>query len=122
MKVHPYRVKEILWIVIFLLFLLMSLVGCSSTPTQSRLVASNQYCHTKQTIQTQNNERVNSETLVKCSDDPVDQYAPARAGLAKDCYETYVPINIGGKLVKEKMNVCKKLNGTYTVVDSFTMR
>lgn len=100
---------------------LMALTGCSSTPTKSRLV-SNQYCHTSQTIQTRNNENVNSETLVKCSDDPVEQYAPARAGLAKDCYETYVPVNIGGRLVKEKINVCKKLNGTYTVVDSFTMR
>lgn len=116
-----YRVKEIMWAFILLAFLLLSLVGCSSTPTQSRLV-SNQYCHTKQTIQTRNNENVNSETVVKCSDDPVDQYAPARAGLAKDCYETFVPMNIGGRLVKEKMYVCKKLNGTYSVVDSFTMR
>jgi hypothetical protein len=119
---HPYRVKEIMWGVIVLLFLLMSLAGCSSTPTQSRLVSANQYCHTKQTIQTRNSENVNSETTVQCSDDPVDQYAPARAGLAKDCYETYVPVNIGGRLVKEKMYVCKKLSGTYTVIDSVTMR
>jgi hypothetical protein len=116
-----YRAKEILWIVIFLLYLLMSLAGCSSTPTQSRLV-SNQYCHTKQTIQTRNNENVNSETVVKCSDDPVDQYAPTRAGLAKDCETRFVKINVGGREVNEKLNVCKKLNGTYTVVDSFTMR
>lgn len=107
-------------IAVYLSLLGMALLaGCSSTPTK---LVSNQYCHTSQTIQTRDNERVRSETLVKCSDDPVEQYAPARAGLAKDCYEKLIDVNIGGRLVKEKINVCKKLNGNYTVVDSFTMR
>jgi uncharacterized protein YceK len=99
----------------------VSLVGCSSVP-QSTKIGSNQYCHTSQTVQTVNKESVSSTTTVKCSDDPVEQFAPVKMGLAKDCTESYIPVNIGGKMVREKLYVCKKLNGTYTVVGSNTMQ
>ncbi len=118
---HPYRVKEYMWAVILVIFVIIALSGCSSTPKQSRL-ASNQYCHTKQEIVTQNKDTVSSTTLVKCSDDPVDQYVPAKMGVAKDCYETYVPMYLGGRLVQERIYVCQKLSGVYDVIDSATVR
>jgi uncharacterized protein YceK len=119
---HPYRVKEYLWLLIVVMFILMTLLsGCSSVP-QSTKIGSNQYCYTSQTVQTVNKESVTSTTTVKCSDDPVEQYVPAKMGIAKDCAETTIPMNIGGRLVREKMYVCQKHNGVYTVVDSLTMR
>ena len=118
---HPYTVKNWLWVAILLMIIFVSLAGCSSAPKQSKL-ASNQYCHTKQEIVTQNKDTVSSTTLVKCSDDPVDQYVPAKLGLAKDCYETYVPMYLGGRLVQEKIYVCQKLSGVYDVIDSATVR
>lgn len=95
--------------------------GCSSAPKQSRLV-SNQYCHTSQTIETEDKTTVSSRTQVKCSDDPLDRYVPARMGLAKDCYEFVVPINRNGRLVQERGYACQKLDGTYDVVDAAYLR
>lgn len=100
---------------------LVVLIGCSSAPKQSRLV-SNQYCHTSQTIVSENKETVNSQTVVKCTDDPIERYAPAKMGLAKDCIETYLPVNRGGRLVQEKIYACRKLNGVYDVVDASQLR
>ena len=97
------------------------LVGCSSAPKQSRLI-SDQYCHTSQTIVTENGEKVNSQTLVKCTDDPIERYAPVKMGLSKDCIETYLPVNRGGRLVQEKIYACRKINGVYDVVDASQLR
>jgi uncharacterized protein YceK len=117
-----YRVKGYMWFLITAMFILIVLLsGCSSVP-QSTKIGSNQYCYTSQTVQTVNKESVTSTTTVKCSDDPVEQYVPAKMGIAKDCTETFIPMNIGGRLVREKMYVCQKHNGVYTVVDSLTMR
>lgn len=118
---NAYRVKEIMWLVIAVMFLVMSLAGCSSAPRKSVLF-SDQYCHTSQTITTRDKENVSSETVVKCSDDPVEQYKPAKMGVAKDCHEVVVPMNIGGRLVQERMYACQKLNGRYSVVSSNTLR
>ena len=97
------------------------LAGCSSAPRQSKLI-SDQYCHTSQTIETTDKQVVSSKTLVKCTDDPIERYAPAKMGLAKDCIETYLPINRGGRLIQEKVYACRKLNGVYDVVDASQLR
>lgn len=49
--------------------LTVSLVGCSSTPEPR--VAQEQYCYTDQTIVTENNATVNSQTVLQCSDNPL---------------------------------------------------
>jgi hypothetical protein len=97
------------------------MTGCSSAPKQSKLV-NNQYCYTSQTIQSKDKETVTSTTTVKCSDDPVEQYVPAKMGIAKECGEVYVPMNLGGRLVREKVIACKKHDGHYSVIDSATLR
>lgn len=118
---NAYRVKEVLWLFIILMFVVIALTGCSSAPKQSRLV-SDQYCHTSQTIKSQNKEVVSSETVVQCSDDPVAQYVPAKLGIAADCQQAYIPINVGGRVRQEKVYACQKFDGTYSIVDSRTMR
>jgi len=91
--------------------------GCSSAPQHSKLV-SNQYCHTKQTIQTENNNSVSSRTLVECSDDPTDKYVPAKTGLGKDCIVSYIQMPYG----REKIYACKKYDGKYDIIDSRSIR
>lgn len=97
------------------------LLGCSSQPKVSKL-SGDQYCHTKQLIQTDNNETVNSTTTVVCSDDPIDQYMPARTGLAKDCYLAHVPLYRNGYFIQEKIYVCKKVNGSFDVIEPIRVR
>lgn len=119
---HSYRVKEYMWLLIVIMAVLITcLSGCSSAPKKSRLV-SDKYCHTSQDIVVQDKETVSSRTQVKCSDDPIEQYVPAKMGLAKDCYETFIPMNLGGRLVQEKIYVCQKLSGVYDVVDPSYVR
>lgn len=87
------------------------LTGCASSPP--RLVT-NQYCNTYQTVETKNGEKVDANTTIKCSDDPIEKYAPLKMGIAKDCYATSVNTNRG----REKFYVCKRFDGTYDVIES----
>jgi hypothetical protein len=108
-------------VVLIGLVVLVLLPGCSSAPKSSRLVA-DQYCYTSQTIETEDQSRVSSKTTVKCSDDPIEKYVPAKMGLAKDCYESHIPLNRNGRLIHEKIYVCQKLNGSYDIVEPVRVR
>jgi hypothetical protein len=77
-----YRAKELVWVFIILTFLCLALSGCSSAPKQTA-----QFCNTSQTIQVKNGEKVNSETVVKCSDNFIDRHVPAQAGVDRNCRE-----------------------------------
>lgn len=106
---------------LFLSGVVLLTAGCSSAPKVSRLVP-DQYCYTNQIIETQNRETVSSKTTLKCSDNPIEKYAPAQMGLAKDCYESYIPISRNGRLINEKIYVCQKLGGGYDVVEPIRVR
>lgn len=67
---------------ILALVAVLGLVACSSPPKKTA-----QFCNTSQTIKTQNGERVNSETVVKCSDDFIERHVPARIGVDQNCRE-----------------------------------
>lgn len=95
--------------------------GCSSAPKTSSLFT-DQYCHTSQTIKSNDGERVSSSTVVKCSDDPTEKYIPLKLGISKDCEVSYINLNINGRLVKERIYACKKFDGTYDVIGSGTIR
>ena len=51
----------------FLLACVIALTGCSSSPKVQ--AQKPQYCYTSQTIVAQNGERVESKTVVECTDD-----------------------------------------------------
>jgi hypothetical protein len=99
---------------LFLVVVAASLVGCSS-PKKSKLV-SDQYCHTSQTIEKEDSN-ISSKTVIKCTDDPVERYVPAKIGIAKDCYTAHIPMLRNGRSIYEKIIVCQKLNGSYDVVE-----
>lgn len=102
---HPYTVKNIMWAVIIAIFVLIALTGCGSTPTKQS--TARQYCYTSQEIKTKNSNSVSSETLVKCSDDPVERIVIKRAGMAENCGWTSNWITLpNGRTVNEKYIAC----------------
>jgi surface antigen len=111
---NAYRVKEIMWVFICLLFLLIALSGCSTTssPTGS----ARQYCYTKQEIRTKDKEQVSSETLVKCSDDHVDRITIKKAGIAQNCSDYTYYVTLNGRSVEQRGLACEKFNGTWEII------
>ena len=89
-----YKVKNYLWAVMLLCFLLIALLsGCSSSPKV--MAQKPQYCLTSQTIQTENNETVNSKTTLECTDDQVKRLSSVRLGMSGNCGEFSYWMNIG---------------------------
>jgi hypothetical protein len=92
------------------------LVGCSSAPKVSAVKP--QYCHTSQTIETRDSERVNSTTMVECTDDEVKRLFQARSGMAPNCGVFTYWTKIGGKDVQRKGISCQKPDGSWEVVNT----
>lgn len=90
---------------------LISLAGCSSPPKQT-----SQFCHTYQTIDVKDGDRVSSQTKVHCSDDPVDRITLSKTGVAKNCGEFKYWMTINGQSVERRAISCKKLDGTWEIV------
>jgi hypothetical protein len=92
------------------------LVGCSSAPKVS--AQKPQYCFTSQIIENKNEERVNSTTMVECSDDEVKRLFHARSGMAPNCGVFTYWTKIGGKDVQRKGVSCQKPDGSWEVVNT----
>ena len=114
---HPYTVKNYLWTaIIFMLIVIACLSGCSSTPKVQ--AQKPQYCHTEQTIQTKNGEKVTSTTTVECTDDQIKRLTAKRMGLAPNCGEFTYWMQIGGKNVQRTGISCQKLDGSWEIVNT----
>lgn len=92
----------------------MALTGCGSTPTVQ--AHKPQYCHTSQTIKTQNGERVTSETLVECTDDQFKRLTAVRMGMASHCGIANRTVQSGDKLVNIQIKSCQILDHNGAVV------
>ena len=114
---HPYRVKEYMWLVIVIMFIvIMFLTGCSSTP---RVEAQKpQYCHTSQNIVVKNGEKVDSATLVECTDDQIRRMPAVKLGMAPNCGSFSYWMKIGDKNVQRRGISCQKLDGTWEVINT----
>ena len=114
---HPYRVKEYMWLLIVVMFVVIGLLsGCSSTPVVQ--AQKPQYCYTSQTIQTQNGDTVNSKTTVECTDDQIKRLAVKRMGMAPNCGEYTYWMKIGGMDVQRKGISCQRLDGSWEIVNT----
>jgi hypothetical protein len=112
-----HKVKNYLWAVMLLCFLLIALLsGCSSSPK----IAANkpQYCYTSQTITTQNKETVDSKTVLDCTDDDVKRITTARLGMSHNCGEFTYWMQIGGRDVQRKGISCQKMDGSWEIVNT----
>ena len=114
---NGYQGKNYLWTVIVVAVLLLALLsGCSSAP---RVQAQKpQYCHTSQNIVVKNGEKVDSATLVQCTDDQIKRLAVNRLGMASNCGEFSYWMQIGGNNVQRKGISCQKLDGTWEVINT----
>lgn len=94
-----------------------TLVGCSSAP---KVVAQKpQYCHTSQTIQTENGERVRSQTQIECTDDQIKRLTVARVGIGSNCGYFNGWMKQGGRDVQYRAISCQLPDGSWEVVDTF---
>ena len=113
---RSYTAKNYLWAVIVLMFLIIALTGCSSSP---KVVAQKpQYCHTSQTIVNKDGERVTSTTTVECTDDQIKRLFEVRSGLAPNSGVYSYWMQIGGNDVKRKGVSCQKPDGTWEVINT----
>lgn len=110
---HSYRIKNYLWVAIVVMFIIIALSGCSSTPVQT---TKRQYCHTSQEIRKNGDNVISSETMVKCNDDPVEQIVVRKAGVASNCGEFTNRMMIRGQYREEKSIACQKFDGTWEVI------
>jgi hypothetical protein len=90
---HPYRVKELLWVIIVALFVLVALVGCSTAPTGYKPTA--QFCYTKKTVEVVDGSNVSSKTVVECDDSPIGQVAKTQPGIDRERCREYLGHQIG---------------------------
>ena len=95
---------------------IMALTGCSSTPVVQ--AQKPQYCHTSQTIQTQNGEKVNSNTVVECTDDQIKRLFQVRSGMAPNCGEFEYWMRLGGRDVQRKGISCQKPDGSWEIINT----
>jgi len=117
---NAYRVKEIMWGVIILMFVLIGMLyGCSCA---TRVASRDKYCHTSQTIETTNRSEVNSKTVVECTDDRIKRLVQVRTGVANNCgeYVDYIRTQ-NGKDIPVQTLVCQKFNGRWEVVPQYSI-
>ena len=100
----------------FLLACMLALTGCGSAHKVQ--AQKPQYCHTSQTIKTVNNETVNSETTLECTDDQIKRLATVRMGMAQNCGEFTYWTKIGSRDVQRKGISCQKPDGSWEIVNS----
>ena len=115
---HPYRVKELLWVCIILMFVFISLAGCSSTPQRMADKPVDQFCYTKKTVEVVDGQNVSSKTTIDCNDDRVERVAVKRAGLATNCGVFKYHMNMGGNLVEKRGVSCQKPDGGWEIIDT----
>jgi len=92
------------------------MTGCSSAPIVK--AQKPQYCHTSQSIQTQNGDTVNSQTTVECTDDQIKRLALVKLGMARNCGEFTYWMKKGGYDVQRKGVSCQKPDGSWEIVDT----
>jgi ABC-type sulfate transport system substrate-binding protein len=98
----------------FLFACVMALTGCSSSPKVQ--AQKPQYCYTSQTIVAQNGERVESKTVVECTDDQFKRLTAVRMGMANHCGIANRTVQSGDKLVNVQIKSCQILDHNGNVV------
>ena len=95
---------------------LVALAGCSSSPKVT--AQKPQYCHTSQNIVIRNGEKVDSATLLECTDDQIKRMPAVRLGMAPNCGQFSYWMQIGGNHVQRKGISCQRLDGTWEVINT----
>ena len=94
----------------------IAITGCSSAPKVK--AQKPQYCYTSQTIVTENGEKVNSKTVVECTDDQIKRVTTARIGLSSNCGYFTSWMKRGGQDVPYRAISCQLPDGSWEIVDT----
>lgn len=113
---RPYTAKNFLWALMVIVCIIVLLSGCSSAPKVQ--AQKPQYCHTSQTILLKNGEKVDSATLVECTDDQIKRLAESRLGMARNCGEFTYRMMIGNTNVQRKGISCQKPDGSWEIINT----
>jgi type IV pilus biogenesis protein CpaD/CtpE len=100
-----------------LLASLLALTGCSSAPKVQ--AQKPQYCNTNQTIAVRNGEKVDSITVLECTDDQIKRVSTARLGMSKNCGYFTGWMKKGGQDVQYRAISCQLPDGSWEVVDTY---
>ena len=93
------------------------LTACAST--QAPVVAEKpQYCNTSETVVIQDDETVDSATVVECTDDRIKKLFQVKSGMAPNCGEFTYWMKIGGHDVQRRGISCQKPDGTWEIVNT----
>jgi hypothetical protein len=112
--INRYNFKYYLWVLIFILVTVVGLSGCSSSP---KVIAEKpQYCYTNQTIVKENGDKVQSKTVVECTDDQFKRLTSVRMGMADHCGISNRTVQSGDKLVNVQIKSCQILDHNGNVV------
>jgi hypothetical protein len=101
--------------IFILAFLSLMVVGCSSSP---KVAYKPQYCYTSQTITTQNGDKVDSKTVVDCTDDQIKRVTTARIGMSTNCGYFTSWMKKGGQDVPYRAISCQLPDGSWEIVDT----
>jgi ribosomal protein L33 len=115
---HSYRVKEAVWLLIIVIGAIIALTGCSSAPKGP----AKPYCYTAQEIRTKNKETVSSETLLRCTDDPIEKVTIKRAGVATNCGLYNYTVTLNGRPTQQRGLACEKFDGTWEIIPNYQHR
>lgn len=107
---QSYTVKNYLWVLILLMFLIVMLAGCSSPPKKM----AKPFCHTAKEVRVKDGQTVSSETLVSCNDDPIEQINIKRAGISKRCFNDTQSVQLpSGRIIVNEAFACQKPDGSW---------
>jgi len=99
-----------LWL---LLTSLLVIGGCSTTEYNY----SAPYCYTDEIIVVSDDDTVNSQTILQCSDRPGQKAMMQRAGIDADCKEFFYNEKRNGSIIRQRGVACEKFDGSLEIVN-----
>jgi hypothetical protein len=88
--------------------------GCASAPPKT----ARQFCYTSKDITVKDGEKVNSQTQIRCNDDPIETIPTVRMGVSARCFEhPYRQKLPNGRIIEGINYACQKRDGTWEIID-----
>lgn len=95
----------------------VALVGCASSKEPiTKSYDLDDYCYTNERIEVNNDQKVNSNTVIECTDNPFDRVVVKRAGIAENCGISVFQQNLGGKVEFRKAITCQYPDGSWDII------
>lgn len=90
------------------------LAGCASAPPKT----ARQFCYTSKDITVKDGERVNSQTQIRCNDDPIETIPTKKMGVSARCFEhPYRQTLPNGRIIEGVNYACQKRDGSWELID-----